>query len=82
MYAKAFKKSKYRWHYIFLIYDFEPVGASLSLLPKNGNRDRKRYKNRKCEKIYRKNRHLAMPIFVICLYKNTQKSYQSQSLNY
>ena len=29
---------------LFLTNDFELVGASLSLLPKNGNRDRKRYK--------------------------------------
>ena len=67
---------------LFLTNDFELVGASLSLLPKNGNRDRKRYKNRKCEKIYRENGHLAMLIFVICLYKNTQKSYKSQTFNY
>ena len=58
----------------------EPVGASLSLLPKNGNRDRKRYKNRKCEKIYRENGHLAMPIFVILCIKPEKKSYKSQNI--
>ena len=68
MYAKAFNKSKYRWHYIFCIYDFNREGASLSLLPIIGNRDRKRYKNSHCEKIYRRNGHLAMLIFdIFCI---------------
>ena len=39
-----------------------------SLLPKFGNRDRKRYKNSHCEKIYRRNGHLAMLIFdIFCI---------------
>jgi len=35
---------------LFLTNDFELVGASLSLLPKNGNRDRKRYKKSQMRK--------------------------------
>ena len=52
---------------LFFNFDFQLVGASLSLFKKL-NRDRKRYKNRKCEMIYRWNGHLAMLIFdIFCI---------------
>ena len=66
---------------LFFNFDFQLVGASLSLFKKL-NRDRKRYKNRKCEMIYRWNGHLAMLIFDISCIKTPKNLTNALLFNY
>ena len=65
---------------LFFNFDFQLVGASLSLLPKFGNRDRKRYKKSHLRKDISIKWAFSNAYFCYILYKNTLKSYKSQTI--
>ena len=65
---------------LFLTNDFELVGASLSLLPKNGNRDRKRYKKSQMRKDISRKWAFSNAHFCYTLYKTRKKILQISNI--